>query len=60
MNTYCSECDLEFNYYDYELLDDSDGTIRIEYTGRCPCCHKKMKWIEKYQFVETTWVYEIK
>jgi len=58
MNTYCSECDVDFNYYDYEILDDYDRILKIKYTGRCPCCHKKMQWIEKYQFVETTWAKE--
>ena len=59
MNTYCSNCDVEFDYYDHELLDDSDGTLTIKYTGHCPCCDKKVQWIEKYQFVETPWVQRI-
>ena len=59
MNTYCSNCDVEFDYYDHELLDDSDGILKIKYTGRCPCCDKKVQWIEEYQFIETPWVQRI-
>ena len=27
MNTYCGDCDVEFNYYDYEIIDEDVGMI---------------------------------
>lgn len=59
MNTYCADCDEELLYYDHEIISDDKGTLQIRYFGHCPCCHKRVEWVEKYQFVETIWAKEI-
>ncbi len=60
MNTCCEKCGADLNFYDYELLDDNLEYIRVQFTGWCPFCGRQVTWIEKYKFVETTSVKEIK
>ncbi|MBO7694260.1 MAG: hypothetical protein J6T10_16705 [Methanobrevibacter sp.] len=60
MNTCCKKCrtPLKFSYHRLVINDNSEW-IGIQFTGWCPCCNKSVTWIEKYKFVETTFVKEI-
>lgn len=61
MNTCCEKCGADLNFYDHELLlDDNPEYIKIRFTGWCCYCGRQVTWTEKYKFVETTFVKEIK
>lgn len=60
MNTCCEKCGADLNSYDHELIEDKNEYISIKFSGWCPCCGRRVMWIEEYKFVETTKIKEIK
>lgn len=59
MNTYCGDCNTQLIYTTSRLMIEDDSQIlKVKYFGYCPHCHKLIQWIEKYQFIETTWAKE--
>lgn len=61
MNTCCEKCNIRLNFsYHRLVIGDNPKEIGIKFTGWCPCCLKSVTWIEKYKFVKTTKIKEIK
>lgn len=60
MNTCCEKCGADLNFYDHELIEDKNECISIKFHGRCIYCGRQVTWIEKYKFVETTQIKEIR
>ena len=54
MNTICEKCGADLEFYDHELMADTNERISIHFIGWCPCCKQNYIWTEEYKFVGTT------
>ena len=51
----CDNCGGDVESYDYEIISDEKGILKIEYNGWCPHCNKKYNWTSTYHFIEMTY-----
>ena len=51
----CDNCGNDVEWYDYEIMSDEKGVLKIGYLGECPCCNKQYHWISTYHFIEMTY-----